>query len=176
MSVRPTTANLKSQLLSLARVELVAKPCHYGQVMMRGVPELWRTSLIDTMNEARLQALYTSLQPTTEKVLKLLQTEKDEDFLTNQESRMLLWMKDFVRCLDDARLHQFLHFVTGTNTMPQVPIVISINSRVGLNCTPRAHTCGAVLEISTAYASIQQFKQEMNAVISSPEAMVMNIA
>ena len=38
--------------------------------------------------------------------------------------------------------------------MPVHPIIISINSRMGLNRVPRAHTCGAVLEMSTAYTSI----------------------
>ena len=176
MSVRPTPANLETQLLSLARVELVVKPCYYSLLMMQGVSELWRSSLVDTLTEVKLQALYTSLQPTTEKVVRKLRTETDEAILTNQESRLFLWLKDYVRCLDPQSLRQFLQFVTGTNTMPQLPVIVSINSRVGLNRIPRAHTWGAVLELSTSYASIQEFKRELHAVVISPEAMVMNIA
>lgn len=175
MSVRPTPANLHDQLLSLARVELVIKPNDYGLLMMRGAPELWRASLWDGLSEVRLEALRITLLPTPSKVVGRLRTEKDEDLLTNQESRIFLWLKDYIRCLDRESLRQFLHFVTGSNTMPVLPIIISINSRMGLNRVPRAHTCGAVLELSTAYTSTQEFKRELNTIVSSPQAMVMNL-
>ena len=175
MTVRPTPRNLHRQLLSLARMELVVKPHYYGHLMIRGLPELWRESLLTIITESKLQALYSSLQPTPDKLVKKLQTEKEDDLLTNQESRIFLWLKDYVRGLDHHILQLFLHFVTGTNTMPILPVTISINSRVGLNRVPRAHTCGAVLEISTAYTSVQEFKRELTTIISSPEAMVMNL-
>lgn len=151
MSVRPTTGNLHRQLLSLARMELVVKPCYYGLLMMRGLPEVWRASLLTSMNERRLQALYTCRQDHQEAA-----NRKKEDLLTNQESYLFLWLKDYIRGLDHVLLELFLQFVTGTNTMPQLPVTVSINSWVGLNRVPRAHTCGAVLEISTAYTSVQK--------------------
>ena len=174
--MRPTPANLHDQLLSLARVQLIIKPHYYGLLMMR-VPELWRASLWDGLSEVTLDALRITLLPTPSKIVGRLRTEKDEDLLTNQESPIFLWLKDYIRCLDREResLRQFLPFVTGSNTMPVLPIIININSRMGLNRVPRAHTCGAVLELSTAYTSTQEFKRELNTIVSSPQAMVMNL-
>ena len=69
---------------------------------MRGAPELWRASLWDGLSEVRLEALRITLLPTPSKVVGHLRTEKDEDLLTNQESRIFVWCKNNVSCLDSS--------------------------------------------------------------------------
>ncbi|KAK3600535.1 hypothetical protein CHS0354_036093 [Potamilus streckersoni] len=170
----PSPKHFRQQVLMIARVELIAKPLFFGQIMMSGIPNLWMTNLWSHISEYGLIEMYGNLQPTPQKVLQKLKTETDEEYLSNPQQRAFICLKDFIRCLDSEALAQFLHFTTGSTSMPAEPIVVSINNRTGLNRIPKAHTNGTLLEISTAYSSPLEFRHELGAIIFKDQLYAMS--
>ena len=157
----------------MARVELVAKPAHFASLILSGIPGTYQKSLWSKITEEHAVALYDDLEPTPERVAALMTTESDETELSSVEKQTYSWLKDTILSLDEQTLASFLHFVTGSTTLPQTLILVSLNNREGLSGTPSAHTCGNLLEISTKYESRQELEQELLQVLSTPEAYEM---
>ncbi|KAK3600532.1 hypothetical protein CHS0354_036090 [Potamilus streckersoni] len=172
----PSPKHFRQQVLMIARVELIVKPSYFGQIMMKAVPKMWMTDLWDCISECGLIEMYKSLQPTPQKVLQKLKTETDEKYLSSPQQVAFIYLKDFIRCLDSEALAQFLHFTTGSTSMPEEPIVVSINNHTGINRIPKAHSCGPMLEISTAYSSLSEFKRELTAIIFNDKLYAMSLA
>ncbi|KAL3888355.1 hypothetical protein ACJMK2_000725 [Sinanodonta woodiana] len=171
----PSPRQFRQQVLSIARVELIKKPSYLGQIMMSGIPNVWMTSLWGRISEHGLIEMYRYLQPTPQKVLQMLKTERAEEYLSNPQQLAFICLKDFISCLDSEALAQFLHFTTGSTSMPAEPILVRINNHTGLNRIPKAHTHVSVLEISTAYSSPLEFRHELGAIIFRDELYAMSL-
>ena len=76
----------------------------------------------------RVGSLYASLEPTTKKVLAMLEALPE----TNAERSALGYLKRFIRGLDIAQLKSFVMFVTGVDVLCVPTIHVDSQSWMGL--------------------------------------------
>ena len=91
----------------------------------------------------------------------------DANAETNAQRETMSYLKQYVSGLESEKLTKFLRFCTGSNMMCVEKITISFNTLEGAVRRPVAHTCGAVLDLPTTYASFPLFREEWNSVLSS---------
>ncbi|KAL5020069.1 hypothetical protein ScPMuIL_002961 [Solemya velum] len=169
-----TQDTFKSQVVNMARNELCIKPGSLCELMRRGIPDAHIESFWSQVTLDELDILYTFLKPSASKVLSKIRASR-VGRLYHEEARVFSYLKDFVKSLETDRLELFLQFVTGHRTLPISPIVVEFVDLSGVQRRPIAHTCGGVLELPSTYDNYGEFQTEFLNILSSDEAMRMDL-
>ena len=135
--------NIDLIVRELSKQELVQKPSFVGQQWQNVLNQLH-------MDAHTLSRIYSDLQPTAKKVLKVLtfpeNMNADENTLSNH-------LKRLIREFDPEVLALFLRFCTGSDMMVKKSITVSF-VKSDSSCmvrSPTSHTCGAILELPVSY-------------------------
>jgi hypothetical protein len=110
-----------------------------------------------------LEEIYQNARPTVKRVLNLIRSEPT----SNLQRAVLLFLKRYIRGLDDEKLTMFLRYCTASTMICIESIKVVFTDLDGAARRPVAHTCGSVLKLPTTYQSFPQFRQEMNNLFSS---------
>lgn len=151
--------NVYGVFLELARQELVQKPylmvCTWKNTL---------TPLKEKLPDAKaVEDLYSSMEPTNMKVVRLLQNEPK----SLAERDVFSYLKEYVMNLEMNALKNFLYFTTGADVVLVSKIEISfIAFATRSQRRPIAHTCAPLLEISAAYTSFPDLRDEFNRVLA----------
>lgn len=155
---RVSCMNVYAVFLELARQELVQKPylmvCTWQNIL---------TSIKEKLPDTKsVEDLYSSIKPTNIKVVRLLQVEPK----TLAERDVFNYLKEYVMSLEMSMLRNFLYFTTGADVVlvPKIEIAF-IAFASSAQRRPIAHTCAPLLEISAAYKSFPDFRDEFNKVL-----------
>ena len=117
---------------------------------------------------SELHQLYSELLPTLEKIASMLSANSAD----REEKRVFSFLRRYVRTLNQVDAVTFLRWITGSETLTVNTIVqVEFHKSSEEEPYPRAHVCGAILDISSrGYNTYQKFQQIMNSVIGSEEA------
>ena len=138
--------NLEGVLTEMAHKDLIQVPSFVSQCWEKSMRNLNITS-------QQLTDIYKSLKPKTRSVLKSL---KFPDVNDHEQQMAISHLKEFIRELDSTTLGLFLRFCTGSDLQIRSEITVRIIPSDGqnpgsLSRTPKAHTCGSVIEIPASY-------------------------
>lgn len=156
----PTPQNVKELILELAHKELIQRPQY--------VADCWSVLLLkylkgsDLSTAKKVQERYIALQPTTRKVIGMIQAKP----CNNSERSALDHLKRFIRGMDLTQLKSFLMFVTGADVLCVDTIDVEFTQLDGLQRRPIAHTCGCVLEPPSTYDSYMELWAEFSNVLA----------
>lgn len=156
----PTPQNVKELILELAHKELIQRPQY--------VADCWSVLLLkylkgsDLSTAKKVQERYIALQPTTRKVIGMIQAKP----CNNSERSALDHLKRFIRGMDLTQLKSFLMFVTGADVLCVDTIDVDFTQLDGLQRRPIAHTCGCVLELPSTYDSYMELRAEFSNVLA----------
>ncbi|XP_067660955.1 uncharacterized protein [Haliotis asinina] len=155
----PNRREISDQISEIAQKELLDTPRPLYEDMRRGIPSSHMSSFWAQLTIDELSALITSQRPTPTKVVDCILAEGE--YIRPEEEKVLYFLKQFVRGLDQEDLMSFLHFVTGSIHMPDGGIKVSFTKLAGELRRPIVHTCSNLIEISVLYSSFQEFRREM---------------
>lgn len=103
---------------------------------------------------------------TPKKVIELMRSEPKDD----AERDSFLFLKRYVRGLDENSLKKFLKFVTGTDSMFVTEIQVSFflcDSEILRR--PIAHTCGPVLELPSNYRNFCELRSDFSNILKADD-------
>lgn len=89
------------------------------------------------------------------------------DSLSEEENRVVVFLKKYIRECDKSVLEKFLRFCTGADLITDQKITIQFKNNTGFQRTQVAHTCSGVLELDSSYENYPDFRTEINSVLSS---------
>ena len=160
----PRPANLSQLLIQASRYSFSVKPAAAISMMNTGVPKKHQ-SFWKIMTVEKLHSLYLSLSVSNAKVLSLL---KEPVIQNVSQEDVWQFLRKYVGSMAVDELRTFLRFVTGSFVISVPSISVTFNSLDGLARRPIAHTCSAMLEISSMYVSLQEFMSEFRSILSDP--------
>ena len=163
----PKGSEIKDQVLTIAHHDLVEKPAPLISKMRQGIPASHRAAFWERLSVDDITHIMQAQRPTPEKVASVIKTDKED--MTDDEDRVLYFLKEFVASLDPETLTDFLIFVTGSVHQPD-KVNVTFTPLKGLSRRPISHTCFNHLEVPATYENIQEFTREFKSVLSSPEA------
>lgn len=163
----PKGAEITDQIKAIAEEKMLKAPSRFYQLMKQGLPSHHMETFWSQLTLDHLTHIYQVQRPTVPGVLSALKTQQED--LRPEEETVFYYLQDYVRSLDTDELLNFLLFVTASIHMPD-EISVSFVGTFGLSRRPVAHTCANLLEISTNYFSLQEFKREMKTVLNDPES------
>ena len=159
---RVTCSNVYGVMVELARQELIQKP--YLMVCT------WKQSL-SSIKESfpsiqSITDLFAKAIPDNRKVIKLLEA----DPRNKAERDVFDYLREYVMGLEMGMLKKFLKFTTGADMIliEKIKISFVVFSNDVLR-RPIAHTCAPMMELSSAYKSFPDFREELNNVLSANE-------
>lgn len=157
---RPTKENVRALILELAHKELIQRPQY--------IADCWHVLLgkncqgTDWSTVAKVYEQYESLEPTTKKVLGMVEAMP----CSNSQRSALDYLKKFIRGMDVTQLKSFLMFVTGADVLCVPTIHVQFTELDGIARRPIAHTCGCVLELPSTYDEYTEFRAEFSNVLA----------
>ena len=160
----PRPANLSQLLIQASRYSFSVKPAAAISMMNTDVPKKHQ-SFWKIMTVEKLHSLYLSLSVSNAKVLSLL---KEPVIQNASQEDVWQFLRKYVGSMAVDELRTFLRFVTGNFVISVPTISVTFNSLDGLARRPIAHTCSAMLEISSMYVSLQEFMSEFRSILSDP--------
>ncbi|KAK3720969.1 hypothetical protein QZH41_006538 [Actinostola sp. cb2023] len=173
MRIPPNPSNIRNIVQQMARSELLEMPMFTMKYLKRGMmsssygEQLWKDVSANNLNE-----VYQAQNPNPSTVLSLL-TSEDETTLSAQEVKIYTFLKRYVRNLDQTKCAHFLKYCTGSTTVVVKKISVTFYNTNSTEPLPKAHTCGAVLEMpSKGYATFNLFKIMMDSLLENPMAYV----
>ncbi|WAR05327.1 hypothetical protein MAR_020696 [Mya arenaria] len=174
VSLKPET--FKYHLTLLARNVVCIRPRPLLEMMRSGLPEAHFTHFWSRFHLHTLDVMFRALEPTPDRVVARLDTEKSHDDLSRNERKVFNYLKDFVKEMPQMELLEFLHFVTGSKSTPRSRIIIDFTHESGLKRIPMAHTCSNMIVLPDTYKDYDTFRSEFKHVLASEEAYTMNMA
>ena len=140
LSTPKTDAELELTLKQIANNRLIQRPAYvaqcFGDVRRRtGVPTQFSTY-------ESVLSYFREMMPTSLKVIGCLQLESGE--ANPYESRVMGFLKEFLRRINKETLFLFLKFVTGCDVMPE-RIMVSFTEQALR--APVGRTCGSTLTL-----------------------------
>ena len=154
---RPTAENLQTIIKQIAHKEMIQAPMFIIDCFKDTMKGLG-------LNKEILASIYCESQPTTRKVLKLIDFPTD---MTPAEKACADLVKKYIKELDESSLKLFLKFCTGADQLVGKRIGIIFCELHGLSRRPVAHTCGCILQIPTNYDNFPEFRSEFNSILHS---------
>lgn len=153
----PNHNNFKRLVVEVATFNFTTKCMGTLYAMNSGIPKchlaFWKDfSLCD------FYKLYKSLAATPEHVLRIL---KEPECGNSAQARVFGFLTTFIGDMKQQELSSFLRFVTGSSVLIAKEITVTFNSLSGLALSQ------AVLELSTAYCSYQEFAAEFFTILRS---------
>ena len=165
----PSAENILPTVLAVAHKILIQDTKYAMDAMGSACVDGMRTILqapIEILN------LYVQLEPTAEKVIKLLNSEPQ----TKEQNMCLSYLKKFIRGRHPVQLKRLLRFLTAADIICVDKIEISYIVVYGAKRSPIAHTCGPFLELPSTYVSYPDFRAEWENLLDSRVCLVMDIA
>ncbi|KAM4698703.1 uncharacterized protein WCC33_014236 [Rhinophrynus dorsalis] len=149
---------LTTTILEIAHKELVQRPMF--------VIDCWRDILqpLLTLSPEELSKLYIDLQPTGQKVLKLLNYPED---MTPKQKEVANHLRRYIRELDYCQLQKFLRYCTGSDLIVTDRITLYFENMTHFSRRPIGRTCSMILQISDDYDNFPDFRAEFNAVLDT---------
>lgn len=167
---KPSPTNLKTLVSGVARHHFLVKPLAHLMAMNRGVPVEHRVFWSD-VNLDSFMNVYLRCNATAASALRII----EEPMLLNAaEEAVFQFLRAYIGDMKNGEVRDFLRFVTGSSALVVDAIKIAFNGLSGLARRPIAHTCSGILELPTSYATLREFSQEFNALLSSELSWVMN--
>lgn len=154
----PKPEQVKNVLEEIAHKELIQCPRYITDCWMQPCKMLKR----DLSTAADINQLYERARPSNKKILALLTSNP----INNAERDAFSYLQRYVRGISQEKLQKFLRYCTGSTMICVSHITVMFSSLDGCARRPVAHTCGAVLEMPTTYASFPQFREEMNNILT----------
>ena len=154
----PTKDNIQGLIMEIVHKEIIQKAQY--------VADCWRcifkSELGILSSVEKVGDMYASLEPTTKKVLAMLDAVPD----SNAERSALGYLKRFIRGLDITQLKSFVMFVTGGDVLCVPTIHVDFTKLEGFERRPIAHTCGCVLQLPCSYNSYTELRTECTNVLA----------
>lgn len=174
MCLSPKAENVKEIFIQMARLELIDIPLHTMEKIRSGMTESSDGKQIwSSVSKEELDNIYLSQIPDPFKVASLL--KPTSDCLTQDETRSFDFLKRYVSNISQAKCEDFLQFATGSSSIVVPQISVSFFEASSLETLPRAHTCGALLEIpSKCYHSFLSFKVTWDSLLDNPLSYAFN--
>ena len=154
----PTKDNIHGLIMEIAHKEIIQK----AQYVADCWECIFKSELGILSSVEKVGGLYASLEPTTKKVLAMLEALPE----TNAERSALGYLKRFIRGLDIAQLKSFVMFVTGADVLCVPTIHVDFTKLDGLERRPIAHMCGCVLQLPCSYNSYTELRTEFTNVLA----------
>lgn len=167
--------NFKHHVTQLARHVTCIRPRPLLDLMRSGIPQnhlhyFWSRFHLNT-----LDVLFRALKPTAERIIARLKTSDEHSHLSRRQSRVLIFLKDFLKELSVSELETFLQFVTGKKSIPRDKITIEFTTEAGKLRLPKAHTCSNMMELPESYEDYDTFRSEFKHLLASDEALKMSM-
>jgi hypothetical protein len=137
--------------------------------MRSGLPQVHIDMFWSNMTTDELTVFIQSQRPTGSRVADVLKPSKAD--MRPEEARVFYYLQHFVEGLDGEDLLVFLQFVTGSIDMPPDEILVNFFGSTASARHVVAHTCSNSIDLSTAYATMQDFKREMLLMLHSDTSM-----
>ena len=168
VALTPRIENVRNIIIEVSRAILVNAPMHSMTKMKEGMLEVESSNHVwSGITASELHQLYSELLPTTEKIASMLSANCAD----REEERVFSFLRRYVGSLNQVDAVTFLRWITGSETITVNTIKVEFHKSSEEEPYPRAHVCGAILDISSrGYNTYQKFQQIMNSVIGSEEA------
>ncbi len=166
----PTPTKLKQMLLQVASYEFLLKPAAAITAINRGIPPL-HAPFWQKLGVAGILVVYRAQTVSPAKVLGMLDEEQGK---TENEERVLGYLRQFVASLSEEDLRLFLRFCTGSTVCNGGKLGVSFNALEGVGRRPIAHTCEPCLELSSNYYTFPEFVTEFKAYLANEYSWIMD--
>lgn len=164
----PTPQNIVHLIRSIAKHEFLVKPLGALYALHSGIPEVhkgfWSQFTVESLYD-----IYLGLNATPSAVLAKIEEPEQTNLA---RSRVFGFLTHLIGNMKPVELRRFLRFVTGSSVLLSTPIK---NNLSGAIRRPIAHTCSFTLELSTTYATLLKFEEEIVNVLSQDESWAMDI-
>ena len=159
-STMPTSANLRTLLIKIAKSEFVTKPYLPLLKLREGMGEFW-----SKLREEELDALYDMCSPTPARVANYLNTFPKDP----QEQKVSRWLKRYTRNLDRKMAVHFVRFCTASDVLlPGKSIMVRFENMAEEAMRPTARTCFCSLTVPRNYRSYCQMKDNFDFYLRDP--------
>jgi len=167
---QPNFQLLRQELTQIAHYINVIKPAAALQAIASGIPlphqQFWKDHSI-----SEFSAVYQALTASAERVIECI---VEPDFEDANQAKVFGFLVQFIGNMPSNDVRLFLRFVTGSSVCMARPIHITFNSLSGYGRRPISHTCDCVLELSTFYATFDEFANEFMVFLHSDDAWRMD--
>ncbi len=164
----PTPKNLRLMLINISKYEFLAKPVAANMLMNIGVPAqhkpFWKS-----VDISKFLSIYRAQSVSTSMTLKMFENAEGSNEI---QSRILLYLRQYIGNMSNDELRTFLRFVTGAATCSSLQVSLLFNSTDGLSRRPIAHTCSPSLELSTSYKTYKEFVDEFKACLKAARNLI----
>ena len=168
MRTMPNISNVKDIVVQMARSQMIETPLHTMSKIKKGMmsgggKQLWEDVTVEDLDE-----VYRVQTPNPARVASLLTTEMELQS-NAEESKYYEFLCRYVRTSDQKNCVNFLKFCTGSSTIVVQKISVMFFKSSSREPLPKAHTCGAVLELPcSGYPSFSSFKVMMDKLMNNP--------
>lgn len=152
----PRSDNISTIIFDVAHKEIIQKPKY--------IIDCWSNILSEIMNVETLKNIYSKCEPKCKNIISILIFP---NILSQEENKVVGFLKKYVRECDKFTLEKFLRFCTGADLITDQKISVEFKNNCGFQRTPVAHTCSGVLELDISYENYPDFRSEVNSVLSS---------
>jgi len=125
----------------------------------------------EEMSIKQFYSVYKALSASPTKVLQLI---SDTCAANPQEEKVISYLRQYVGNMQPVQAQRFLRFVTGSCVCSGEPIMVQFNQRKGFTRRPESNTCSRILFLSRMYNSYEDFKDDIDPVLSSPSQWYMD--
>lgn len=168
VTTMPTQQNLKELMLKAGHKPIIQLPKYALDNMSEGAIQIFRETFNNPVDALQM---YEYKMATTRRFLKLLDVSPQNQ----AESKCLRFLQQYIRGLDGVGLRKMLRFLTGSDVVCVNKIQMTFTSLDVLARRPVAHTCGPVLVLPCTYSSYPELCSELESILSSTHALVMDI-
>ena len=164
LQVLPKAGDIKHQVVNIAEQQLLREPRDLHDLMGEGIPKEHFKAFWSNLSLDHITTQLRKQLPTGQDIISWTVTPED---VSPAETKVLVFLREYLLQLDQPGLIKFLAFVTGSRHFPHEPIAVTFNELSGIQRRPIAQTCANNLQISVHYTSMEDLKREMNQYLSS---------
>ena len=156
----PSSNNIRTILLQVAKNELVTKPYMHLLNIRKGMGSFW-----DDVTKEEVKSLYDISEPTAKRIISCLKcTPKD-----SKETQTLRWLTRYLKASSDAILSNFLRFCSGTDVVvPGATIALKFSTLPPAAIRPMAKICFRILYLPKHYESFSHMRSNLDVYFSNP--------
>lgn len=150
----PTTANMKSLVLSAAGDEFTRKPFFSLTKLKEGMGCFW-----NEVSSEEISSLYNYCKPTASKVIALLKLDEPSD---PKEEQVFSWLERYLRAASDSIITKFVRFCTATDVLdPTRTILVQLELMPPAAIRPKARTCFHKMVLAKNYSSYNHLRTNL---------------
>lgn len=156
----PSSKNIRTILLQVAKNELVTKPYMHLLNIRKGMGSFW-----DDVTKEEVNSLYNISQPTAQRIISCLQCSPKD----SKETQTLRWLTRYLKASSDVILSNFLRFCSGTDVVvPGATIALKFNTLPPAAIRPMAKIYFRILYLPKHYDSFSQMRSNLDVYLSNP--------